>query len=178
MRLKIDANRSIIDSLTSEKNHLELSLKENKDQRDQFKEKCDRLQNLHESIFQEMQDYKKQLVGIQEIKKDRDDRIEKLREEFETLSRTHDILDRDHTSLKVHHEHVSEEYEHLKMEFESVSEKLRISNKVRNEREEALNERINHCHTLEQIIKDRDYQIDKQRKELEKLSKRLAEVER
>ena len=31
MRLKIDANRSAIDGLTSEKNHLELSLKENKD---------------------------------------------------------------------------------------------------------------------------------------------------
>ncbi len=43
------------------------------------------------------------------------------------------------------------------MEFESVSEKLRISNKVRNEREESLNDRINHCHTLEEIIKDRDY---------------------
>ncbi len=59
MRLKIDANRSIIDSLTSEKNHLELSLKENKDQRDQFKEKSERLQILHEQVFQEMQDYKK-----------------------------------------------------------------------------------------------------------------------
>jgi hypothetical protein len=48
MRLKLDANRSLIDGLTSEKNHLELSLKENKDQKEQFKEKCERLQNLHE----------------------------------------------------------------------------------------------------------------------------------
>ena len=31
MRLKVDANKSLIDGLTSEKNHLELSLKENKD---------------------------------------------------------------------------------------------------------------------------------------------------
>jgi len=31
MRLKIDANRALIDGLTSEKNHLELTLKENKD---------------------------------------------------------------------------------------------------------------------------------------------------
>ncbi len=47
-RLKLDANRTLIDGLSSEKNHLELTLKENKDQKEQFKEKCDRLQNLHE----------------------------------------------------------------------------------------------------------------------------------
>ena len=34
MRLKIDANRSLIDGLTSEKNHLQLTLKENKDQKE------------------------------------------------------------------------------------------------------------------------------------------------
>ena len=43
MRLKIDANRALIDGLTSEKNHLELSLKENRDQKEQYKEKCERL---------------------------------------------------------------------------------------------------------------------------------------
>lgn len=31
MRLKVDSNKNIIDGLTSEKNHIELSLKENKD---------------------------------------------------------------------------------------------------------------------------------------------------
>ena len=31
MRLKLDANRALIDGLVSEKNHLELSLKENRD---------------------------------------------------------------------------------------------------------------------------------------------------
>ena len=118
MRLKLDANQSLIDSLTSEKNHLDLTLKENRDQKEQFKEKCERLQKLYEDVFQEMQEYKKQLVGVQEIKKDRDDRIEKLREEYDTISSKFDILDKEHTSLRVHHEHISEEYENLKLEFE------------------------------------------------------------
>ena len=95
-----------------------------------------------------MQEYKKQLVGIQEIKKDRDDRIEKLREEFETVSKHFDKLDKEHTSLKVQFEHISEEHENLKMDFESVSEKLKISNKVRNEKEEALNDKIKQCQLL------------------------------
>lgn len=64
-----------------------------------------------------MQDYKKQLVGIQEIKKDRDDRIEKLREDFHELNKNYENLDREHTALKVHHDHIFEEYEQLKMDF-------------------------------------------------------------
>lgn len=73
---------------------------------------------MHEKAFQEMQDYKKQLVGIQEIKKDRDDRIDKLRGEFEALNKKYDFLDRDHASLRVHHQHITEEYNQLKQEFE------------------------------------------------------------
>ncbi len=57
-----------------------------------------------------MQEYKKQLVGIQEIKKDRDDRIEKLREEYEEVAKRHEDLDKEHTSLKVHHEYINEEF--------------------------------------------------------------------
>lgn len=83
-----------------------------------------------------MQEYKKQLVGIQEIKKDRDDRIEKLRDEYEEVAKKHEDLDKVHTGLKVHHEYINEEYQSLKLDFDSVSEKLKISNKVRNEKEE------------------------------------------
>lgn len=34
MRLTLEANQSLIDGLTSEKNHLQLSLKENKDKKE------------------------------------------------------------------------------------------------------------------------------------------------
>ena len=45
-----------------------------------------------------------QLVGVQEIKKDRDDRLDKLREELEEINQRFDQLEREHTSLKVNHE--------------------------------------------------------------------------
>ena len=51
-----------------------------------------------------MQEYKKQLVGIQEIKKDRDDRIEKLREEYETLNKNYEKLEKDHTNITIQYE--------------------------------------------------------------------------
>lgn len=66
-----------------------------------YKEKSERLHELHEKVFVEMQEYKKQIVGIQEIKKDRDDRIEKLREEYEELNKNWEKLDKEHTSLNI-----------------------------------------------------------------------------
>ena len=125
-----------------------------------------------------MQEYKKQLVGIQEIKKDRDDRIEKLRDEFDVLSKKFEALDKEHTSLKVQYEHIKEEYEMLKLEFESVQDKLKKSNKARNEKEEILSDKLLLIVQLQDTIKERDSQLEKNRKEFEKLNKRLAEVER
>ncbi len=55
---------------------------------------------------------------------------------------------------------------------------MKISNKVRNEKEEQLNDRTSQNQILVEVVKDRDYQIEKQKKELEKLVKRLNEVER
>jgi acyl carrier protein phosphodiesterase len=69
-----------------------------------YREKSERLEKLNEDMFREMQEYKMQLVGIQEIKRDRDDRLEKLRQELEQLNQKYDQLERDHTALKVIHE--------------------------------------------------------------------------
>lgn len=93
-----------------------------------------------------MQSFKMQLVGVQEIKRDRDDRLDILRSELEELTLKFDKLDKEHTSLRVNHEHVSEEYKTIKVDYDSVSEKLRLSNKVRNEKEEILNEKMKLLH--------------------------------
>ena len=69
-----------------------------------YREKSERLEKLNEDMFREMQEYKMQLVGVQEIKKDRDDRLDKLRQELEQLNQKFDQLERDHTALKVIHE--------------------------------------------------------------------------
>ncbi len=62
------------------------------------------MERLNEEMFREMQEYKMQLVGVQEVKRDRDDRLEKLRSELEDATRKHDTLEREHTALRVAHE--------------------------------------------------------------------------
>jgi DNA repair protein SbcC/Rad50 len=102
-RLKLEANQALIDGLTSDKYHLELSLKEANDQRIQYRDKSERLQKLNEDTFNEMQEYKMQLVGVQEIKKDRDDRLDKLRSELDEIGKKYDLLEREHTVMKVNY---------------------------------------------------------------------------
>lgn len=58
------------------------------------------------------------------------------------MSKKFEQLDKEHTSLSVHHKHQTEEFEHLKLDYDSVADKLRVSNKVRNEKEENLNDKI------------------------------------
>ena len=56
---------------------------------------------LYEETFDKMQEFKKQVVGIDEIKRDRDERIDKLRQEYEELHAKFLGIENDHTKLKV-----------------------------------------------------------------------------
>ena len=104
--------------------------------------KSERLQSLNEQIFKEMQEYKLQLVGVHEIKKDRDDRLDKLRTELTEITHKYDVLDKEHTSLKVNFDHICEEHKTLKGDYDAVSEMLRLSNKIKNDKEEMLAEKV------------------------------------
>lgn len=124
-----------------------------------------------------MQSFKMQLVGVQEIKRDRDDRLDKLRLELEELTERHDRLDKEHTALRVSHEHVTEEHRAMKLDYESVSEKLRLANRVRNEKEELLNEKMKALHKMSENFQEKEHQVERLKKEVDKLSKRLQDTE-
>merc|ERR1719246_329958 len=46
--------------------------------KDQYKEKCEELQKKYETLFKDAQSYKRYIIGVDEIKKDRDTRIKIL----------------------------------------------------------------------------------------------------
>ena len=75
-----------------------------------------------------MQDMKKDIVGIEEIKKDRDIRLERLRAELEMMTGKYDDTHRKHSELHIAHTALSEEHITLKAEHDDVCEKLRIAN--------------------------------------------------
>jgi hypothetical protein len=69
---KQESEHALINGLKSEKAHLELTLKENVSLKTQYKLKCDQVQEMYDKLFQEAQSFRRNMVGVEELKKDRD----------------------------------------------------------------------------------------------------------
>ena len=59
MRLIAESEKALIAGLQGEKKHLEMNLKENMALKEQFKSKCDQVQEMYESLFKEAQVFKR-----------------------------------------------------------------------------------------------------------------------
>ena len=79
MKLVADSERALIQGLKGEKKHLEMNLEENIQLKEKFQKKCDEVQEMYENLFKEAQNYKRDIVSVEEIKKDRDQRVAVLR---------------------------------------------------------------------------------------------------
>ena len=53
MKLIADSEKALIAGLQGEKKHLEMNLKENITLKEQFKTKCDQVQEMYENLFKE-----------------------------------------------------------------------------------------------------------------------------
>lgn len=82
----------MIKGLKSEKEHLNLSLEESQKMKDQYKKKGDEMLKKYNGCFDELSLILQDKVGIDQIKKDRDERINALRDEFDYLNTKHDDL--------------------------------------------------------------------------------------
>jgi len=122
LRLQNQQHESTINGLLLEKKHLELSCAENKAMKEQYLKKSEDVQKKYEDCFDQLNTILTDKCAIDEIKKDRDERINKLREEFDELNTKHDELVREHSSLKVKHSHLSEEFELLTKDFATLSQ--------------------------------------------------------
>lgn len=63
--------------------------------------KCDQVQEMYERLFKEAQVFKRQIVGVDEIKKDRDARVAALRQEIDLQQGQIDKITMEHAALKV-----------------------------------------------------------------------------
>jgi DNA repair exonuclease SbcCD ATPase subunit len=80
--LHLELVQSQLRASQTEKQHLDLQHLELTTQKEQLDLKFSRTHNELETITVELQEAKRQLIGIDEVKKDRDERIGKLRHEI------------------------------------------------------------------------------------------------
>lgn len=76
----------LVNALKVEIKHLEATLKENVNLKESFRLQNEDLQQKYEEVFKQCEHFKRQIVGIDELRKDRDERLEQLRKEIDDLT--------------------------------------------------------------------------------------------
>jgi predicted nucleic acid-binding Zn-ribbon protein len=101
LKLKNEAAQAQIKGLEGEKAHLELSLNENRTMKDKFYERSEIKQREYQDLLEKFNIVQKDVVAINEIKRDRDERIKQLRDELEETTRRFDELSGCNSALVV-----------------------------------------------------------------------------
>ena len=146
--------------------------------KEQYKSKCEQVQTLYEDLFKESQVFKRQIVGVDEIKKDRDRRVAALREEIEILTKKNDKMGSDHAALVIQHKSVKDELIRYREDYKKLSENLKMANEVRQQAEENLSEIQKQYKTLKEAYNERDLLMGQYRLKFESEQKKLNETER
>lgn len=135
-------------ALKTEKDKLLVELKETRELQSIFEKRCsEQLEQLNK-LKQEHQEVRKQNIGADELAREREDRISKLRGENTDLKEKLERLDIEYNTLSISHEKVTEQYEACSKELEDRSEMLHSTNKVRHETEIKLAEEIEKTRSL------------------------------
>ena len=82
MKLKSDVLTSTNDGLKNEKAHLVIELKETRDLQTSYENKTNELMAELTQVNSEYAEVKRQMVGHNELKREREERIDKLKKEL------------------------------------------------------------------------------------------------
>ena len=155
-----------------------MNLKENIALKEQFKLKCDQVQEMYENLFKEAQVFKRQIVGVDEIKKDRDARVASLRSDIDELTEKLDEISAEHASLQVQHKNLQEENTRLNNDYSVLGKNLHLSNEVRQQAEENLVELQKQYKSIKEAFMERDLLMMNYRRKFEDEQKKLTDCER
>jgi predicted nuclease with TOPRIM domain len=107
-------------------------------------------------------------VAINEIKRDRDERIKTLRDELDATTKHFEELTGANSALVVQYEHQKGQYESLKTNYDRLVENLTVANKIRQEKEEALSKKTKEYTILSKQYEDSIKRTEQLTKENEK----------
>lgn len=178
MKLKTDVLTSTNDGLSSEKQHLTVELKETRELQKSYEKKCGELIVQLNEVQKEYQDIRKKMIGHDELAKEREERIEKLKSELEIIKAKFEKLDIEHGTLMITHAKVEGQYQESAADLKDTTEKLHITNKVRHETEIKLGEEIEKCKGLQDVVKIKEETLNKRASEIEELDKKVIDLER
>jgi len=178
MKLESEVQKNENVALKNEKNKLQVELKETRKLQRAFESKCSTYMVELNELKNEFQQARKKNIGADELAREREERIAKLRVENEDMKQRLERLDIEYNTLRINHDKVTEQYDACAKELEDRSEMLHATNKVRHETEIKLAEEIEKTRGLQDLIKLKEDTLGKKAGELEELDKKVLELER
>ena len=91
-----DSEKALINSLIAERDHLRINLKENVEMKEKFKLTSEKLEDDMNKMFKELVNLRRDKIGVDEIKKDRDARVKSMRAEITCVSNALEEIEGEH----------------------------------------------------------------------------------
>ena len=155
-----------------------VELRETRSLQKTYESKCNSLMDQLTLLTHEFQEIKRQMVGSNELSREREERIDKLRSDLFAIKEQFDRLEIEHGTLKITHAKMLELYESCKTNLDDTTNKLHITNKARHTTEVKLGEELEKNKNLNEILRMKEEILQKRQTEIEELDKRVIELER
>ena len=118
------------------------------------------------------------MVGVEELKKDRDQRLKLLRDEIEQITEKYEKLQSDHSNLTVQHRGLDDEYVRLKDDYRDQTKTLQTANDVCQNMEIQLNEITKQYRFMKDSYGEKEVLMNDYKRKFEDEMRKLNEAER
>ena len=162
-----------IEYIQSEAQKLDFSKYQPEEKMDIYEQKFKELEQANSTIVEELQKYKRESLGFDEVLKEREERIIRVKSLLTEVQNSHKILDKQYSVLKLDYERAIQNYNEQKIELDDTINKLKLTNKARNENEIRLNEELEKEKELKALLGEKEERIQKYINEIQKLEKQL-----
>lgn len=162
-----------IEYVESEAKKLDFSKYQPEEKPDIYAQKFKELEESNIVVVEELQKYKRESLGYEEILKERENRITRVKALLIEVQNSHKILEKQHSVLKLDYERAIQDYNEQKIELDDTINKLKMTNRARNENELKLNEEREREKELKTLLGEKEDRIQKYITEIQKLEKQL-----
>ena len=177
-KLAIDVNLSQIQTLKNEKQHLRQSELEARMLKETFEKKLSETSDELKRISDMFQLSQREVLGFTEIRKEREERIDKLKSELHTMTISFNKTDAKLSKTTINLEKITHQLESVNIEYHNTVEKLKKINKARNDKENRLSEEKLKTLKLQKEILEMKDKLKLKEKQIDDFFEKIKERDR
>ena len=182
-KLGIDVYTSQIQTLKNEKTHLRQSEVESRMLKEVFEEKLRETSEELKKTTEQLQLSQREVLGFSEIKKEREERIDKLKSDLDTMTVNYHKTDAELTKTKIDLDKTTIQLASIQIEYTNTVEKVKKINKARNDKEARLSQEKHikvqlkkEIRELKDQLKLKDHKIDELNDKITQKEKEISSV--